>query len=37
VLRMGIAAADALNADGSFDRSAWKTALGEFEEFVVED
>ena len=37
VLRMGIAAADAVNADGSFDRFAWKTALGEFEEFVVED
>ncbi|MBJ30504.1 MAG: FAD-dependent oxidoreductase [Acidimicrobiaceae bacterium] len=37
VLRMGIAAADCLGADGSFDRTAWADALEEFKGFVVED
>ena len=37
VLRMGVAAADCLGSDGSFDRAAWAEALEEFEGFVVED
>jgi len=37
VLRMGVAAADCLSANGSFDHNAWAAALEEFEGFVVED
>jgi protoporphyrinogen oxidase len=36
-LAMGAAAADALGADGAFDRPAWTRARDEFRTHVVED
>lgn len=37
ILAMGVAAAEALDADGNFNHSAWHRSLDQFESHVVED